>query len=281
MRKIGLALGGGGARGLAHIGVLKVLAEEKIPIHCIAGTSMGGVIGAYLASGRTPAEMEKFAIQLGKFKEIARLIDLRLSQYGAMKGKRIHQLLEKQLGENLTFADLQIPLALLAVDLNTGREVVLNEGKVADAVRATISVPAVFMPFKMGDYLLADGGILDNVPASTARAMGADVVVAVDVLPNFTSNRPGYPPIVLPLSPPHVPLAYRGLWHVQMMMISAITELLLKDSRPEVLIRPALPQDMDLFVGFDRPQQAIAAGEKATWEALPRLWAFLEGNALP
>ena len=102
MRKIGLALGGGGARGLAHIGVLKVLAEEKIPIHCIAGTSMGGVIGAYLASGRTPAEMEKFAIQLGKFKEIARLIDLRLSQYGAMKGKRIHQLLEKQLGENLT-----------------------------------------------------------------------------------------------------------------------------------------------------------------------------------
>lgn len=269
--KIGLVLGGGGARGLAHIGVLKVFEREGIAIDVLAGTSMGGLIGALYAAGMPPQEIEAEALRRGTAKEIIRLLDLNISLRGLLKGTRILNQLADTLGPDLTFQDLKIPLAVMAVDLRTGREVMLAEGKVVDAIRATISVPGIFQPVELEPYLLVDGGTLDNVPVEAARKLGAEKVIAVDVLPNFRQNHPGQPPVIAPIKTPRTPLPWQGLWHVEMIMISAITSYTLQLQAPEIVLRPELPTDMDVLIGFDRPQVAIAAGEKAAEEALAQI----------
>jgi NTE family protein len=260
---------------VAHIGVIKVLEQAGVPIDLITGTSMGGMIGAIYAAGVSPAQIEEEALRRGKTWELLKLVDLRLSQSGLLKGNRIYEELAENLGPDLTFADLRVPLAVVAVDMPTGREVVLREGNVIDAVRATISVPGVFIPVQLGPYRLVDGGVLNNVPVDVARAMGADVVIAVNVMPDFSRNQAGQPPVVGRLEAPGLPRPLRALWHIQMIMISALTELQLEATPADVLIHPELPTDMDLFVGFDRPAEAIAAGEVATKAALSRLQALL------
>jgi len=179
------------------------------------------------------------------------------------------------LGAETTFADLRIPFAVVAVDYTSGREVVLKEGLVADAVRATMSVPGVFEPVELNNCKRLDGGVLDNVPVGVARDLGAEKIIAVDVLPNFRLNQPGQEPIVPPLKPKGMPKAYRQLWHVELVMIAALTEFRLKETRPEVVIRPDLPVDMDLLMSFDRPQEAIACGERAAEAALPQIRTLL------
>ncbi len=273
--KIGLALGGGGARGLAHIGILKVLQREQIPIDVVTGTSMGGIVGAMHAVGMTPEQMEAEATKRGEIGQIFKLIDLRLVGSGLLGGKRIKKMLADMLGAETTFADLRLPFAVVSTDYNSGREVVLKEGNVADAVRATMSVPGVFEPVELGGYKLLDGGVLDNVPVGVARNLGAEKVIAVDVLPNFRLNQPGQDPIVPPLKTKKVPKAYRQLWHVELVMIAALTEFRLKESAPDVIIRPDLPADMDLLLSFDRPQEAIECGERAAEAALPQIRALL------
>jgi NTE family protein len=274
--KIGLALGGGGARGLAHIGILKVLQREQIPIDVISGTSMGGIVGAMYAVGKSTDEMEAVALKHGEISQIFKLIDLRLIGSGLLGGKRIKKLLVEVLGANTTFAELRLPFAVVATDYTSGREVVLKEGKVADAVRATMSVPGVFEPVELDSYKLLDGGVLDNVPVGVARDLGADKVIAVDVLPNFRLNQPGQDPIVPPLKPKGMPKAYRQLWNVELVMIAALTEFRLKETRPDVIIRPDLPTDLDLLLSFDRPQEAIECGVQAAEAALPQLRALLK-----
>jgi NTE family protein len=273
--KIGLALGGGGARGLAHIGILKVLLREQIPIDVISGTSMGGIVGAMHAVGLSPEQMEAEATKRGEIGQIFKLIDLRLIGSGLLGGKRIKKMLVEMLGADTTFADLSFPFAVIAVDYTSGREVVLKEGKLADAVRATMSVPGVFEPVERDGYQLLDGGVLDNVPVGVARSLGAEKVIAVDVLPNFRLNEPGKDPVVPPLKTKKVPKAYRQLWHVELVMIAALTEFRLKESAPDVIIRPDLPVDMDLLLSFDRPQEAIECGVRAAEAALPQIRALL------
>lgn len=274
--KIGLALGGGGARGLAHIGILKVLQREQIPIDVISGTSMGGIVGAMYAVGQSIEQMEAEAIKRGEISQIFKLIDLRLMSSGLLGGNRIKELLAEILGAETTFADLRLPFAVVSVDYNSGREVVLKEGKLVDAVRATMSVPGVFEPVELNGCHLLDGGVLDNVPVGVARDLGAEKVIAVDVLPNFRLNEPGQEPIVPPLKPRGMPKAFRQLWHLELVMIAALTELRLKEAAPEVIIRPNLPVDMALLLSFDRPQEAIACGEQAAEAALPQIRALLE-----
>ncbi|HTP10582.1 MAG TPA: patatin-like phospholipase family protein [Anaerolineae bacterium] len=273
--KIGLALGGGGARGLAHIGVLKVLQREQIPIDVISGTSMGGIVGGMYAAGLSIEQMEAEALKRGHIAQIFKLIDVHLIGGGLLSGKRIKKLLARLLGEETTFASLRVPFAVVSTDYNSGREVVLKEGNVAEAVRATMSVPGVFDPVEIGGYKLLDGGVLDNVPAGVARDLGAEKVIAVDVLPNFRLNEPGQDPIVPPLKPKGMPKSYRQLWHVELVMIAALTEFRLKQARPDVIIRPDLPVDMDLLMSFDRPQEAIECGERAAEAALPQIRALL------
>jgi NTE family protein len=273
--KIGLVLGGGGARGLAHIGILKVLQREQIPIDVISGTSMGGIVGAMHAVGLSPDQMEAEATKRGDIGQIFKMIDLQLIGSGLVGGKRIKKMLVEMLGAETTFADLRLPFAVIATDYNSGREVVLKEGNVADAVRATMSVPGVFEPVEIGGYKLLDGGVLDNVPVGVARSLGAEKVIAVDVLPNFRLNEPGKDPVVPPLKTKKVPKAYRQLWHVELVMISALTEFRLKESAPDVIIRPDLPVDMDLLLSFDRPQEAIECGVQAAEAALPQIRKLL------
>jgi len=179
-RKVGLALSGGGARGLAHIGVLKVLEQEGVPIDYLAGASMGGLIAAGYAAGLIPDFLEQEALRMGNIRRLLALADRSLPRRGLFEGQKVRQYLAGHLGDR-TFDDLRLPLALVAVDLNGGREVILRDGPVVDAVRATISLPGVFTPVERDGQLLVDGGLLNNLPADVVRQMGADVVIAVDV----------------------------------------------------------------------------------------------------
>jgi NTE family protein len=271
-KTVGLALGGGGARGLAHIGVLKVLERERVPIECLAGTSMGGLVAALYGSGLySIAELEQEAEQVGKFKEMIKLVDLGLQQAGLIKGARIYGYMMERLGPDLTFADLGLPIALVAVDMITGQQVILQEGPLIDAIRATISVPGVFVPVERGDYKLVDGGILNNVPADVVRDLGADIVIAVDVMDYYGEGHRGRPSLRGQLPFDFVPQYLEDLWQVQMIMIDALTEFRFQRAKPEVVIRPELPDEITLFVGFHRAEEAIAAGEAAAEDALPQI----------
>ena len=275
--KIGLALGGGGARGLAHIGVLKVFERHGIPIDLIAGTSMGGLVGALYASGVKPEDMEKEMVRRGRVTEWVKLVDFTISTRGIVKGARIYDHLAMLLGKDLTFDDLRLPLSVVSTDLRSGREVVLQQGKIVDAVRATISIPLVFLPVERDGMKLVDGGVVNNVPVSVARQMGAQKVIAVDVLPAFGQNQPGETPVVQPLKTPGVPQPMRDTWHVILVMISELTAMRLREDRPEFILRPNLPTNTDVLVGFDRPGDIIRLGEECAEAALPDLRRALAG----
>jgi len=181
--KIGLALGSGAARGLAHIGVLKALEEEAIPIDIISGTSMGAIIGAYYAKERQAAILEEVALGID-WKKLARLLDLNLAllQKGFVHGYKVKEFLQSLIGD-VKFEDLEIPLAVVAADAETTEEIIITKGSVIEAVRASISMPVIFTPVKWQDRFLIDGGVVNPVPADVARNMGAEIVIAVNVIP--------------------------------------------------------------------------------------------------
>lgn len=179
-KKIGLALGSGGARGVAHIGVLKALEEEGIKPDYITGCSMGSVVGACYAAGMTVDEM------LETVKEIKPLdlIDVNLNlRRSILKGNKMYDMLIQKIGD-VRFENLYIPFECVASDVLSNKLIVLKEGEVATAVRASSSIPLIFSPVKWEDKILIDGGVLCRIPVEQVRDMGADVVIAVDVLDN-------------------------------------------------------------------------------------------------
>lgn len=175
--KIGLALGSGGLRGLAHVGVLKVLQSHQIPVDYIAGCSIGSLIGALYAAGLEPELILKLAKTLKK----RHWLDFVMPQMGIVSGERALATI-RLLTRQKTFADLEIPLAVVATELNSGREFIFTQGDVAKAVRASISVPGVFIPYAMDNKLFIDGAVINPTPIDTVRNMGADIVVAVDLV---------------------------------------------------------------------------------------------------
>ncbi len=179
--RIGYALGGGGARGLAHIGVIKVLEERDIQPCVIAGISMGALVGALYASGLRAGDIER-ALRLD-VKRLALLADVRPSVSGLVQGKRVTEGLKSLLGD-LAFEDLKIPFVCVATDIVNGQEVVLRSGPVITAVRASISIPGIFTPVNVRGRYLVDGGLVNVVPVQTCRDMGADYVVGVNVMPH-------------------------------------------------------------------------------------------------
>ncbi len=269
---LGLALSGGGARGLAHIGVLKVLEGEGIPIDLLAGTSMGGFIAAAYAAGMSAADLEQEALRMASLRRLLPLADPSLLQQGLFHGQRVVDYLASHLGDR-TFDDLRIPLALVAVDLNSQQQVILRQGRVVDAVRATIAIPGLLTPVKQGDQLLVDGGLLNNLPADVVRSMGADVVVAVDVHSDRMSisrlRQHRYIPSGL-IDTLDV------LWRSLMIMIAEIERYQLAQAPPDVLIRPDIPADIATLTGFTRAAEIIATGEDAAVEALPRIRAVAQ-----
>ena len=181
--KIGLALGSGAARGLAHIGVLKALKEKNVSVDMIAGSSMGAFIGACYARKGEIANLEEVILKID-WKELARLADPNLALFfkGIIHGKRVKELLRTLIGD-ISFKDLKIPLAVVATDANTGEEVIIKEGSVIEAVRASISMPAIFMPVKFSGRFLMDGGIVNPIPVKIVKDMGAMFVIACNVIP--------------------------------------------------------------------------------------------------
>ena len=182
MSKIGLVLGSGAARGLAHIGVLKALGEENIAVDVIAGSSMGALVGACFAREAKITELEEVVLKTD-WKQLLRLSDPNLAFMlkGFIHGRKVEELLKVIIGD-VEFKDLKIPLAVAATDINTGEEVIIKEGSVAEAVRASISIPVIFMPVKIGNRFLMDGGIVNPVPVNAAKDMGAEFVIACNVI---------------------------------------------------------------------------------------------------
>jgi NTE family protein len=186
-RKVGLALGGGAARGLAHIGVLEVLGKEGIPIDMIAGTSAGAAIGALYAQGKDAGVIKDLALNLS-WRRLASLVDLALPKTGFIQGKKIKDLLESVIGGDIEFSKLRMPYACVAADIMTGEEVVISHGSVLEAIRASISIPAIFTVVKWEGRYLVDGGLVNPIPVSVLKGMGADFVIAVNVMPDVRSR---------------------------------------------------------------------------------------------
>lgn len=176
-RKVGLALGGGSARGWAHIGVLRALEESGVRPDLVCGTSIGALVGAAYAVGELD-RLENWVRSMG-VGDVLRFLDFRLST-GLLKGERLTQYLRDNFSD-LPIEDMPVPFAAVATALSTGAEVWLREGSIVDAVRASIALPGIFTPIMSEGRVLVDGGLVNPVPVSLARAMGADVVIAVDL----------------------------------------------------------------------------------------------------
>ena len=292
--RIGLVLGGGGARGAAHIGVLKVLERERIPIAYIAGTSMGAIVGSMYAMGYSPDEMEaiigavdwkdmlsddpsRIDLPLRRKDDTLRyLLDFKLGirdgqiqlPRGAIQGQKLLLLLRRlslPVWQTESFSDFPIPFRCVGTDIAKGEPVVFDSGDIAVAVRASMSVPAAFAPIRVNGRLMVDGGIVNNVPYDVALAMGARDVIAVDVGSELLSDKDLNSPIAITLQ-----------------MINAVTQKLtdqiLSRMQPsDVLIKPDLG---DISSGsFDRSKDAIPLGEAAAEKMVQKLRRFSVSEA--
>jgi NTE family protein len=248
--RIGLALGGGAARGFAHIGVIEVLEENGIHVDLVTGTSAGSFVAAMYASGRTGRELETIALNLDE----SALTDWMFPLRGVLDGRSLADYVRKATG-NTPLEQLKMPLGIVATDLDSGRPILFRRGDVGTAVRASSAVPAVFRPVRIGTHEYVDGGLTSPVPVRSAREMGADVVIAVDIsqLPDGgdTSN------------------AMHMLLQTFSIMGRSINELELKEA--DVVLRPKLPGVAG--TDFTVRQKNIQAGRDAALALLPMIKA--------
>ncbi len=260
-KKVGLALGGGAARGLAHIGVLEVLEKEGIPVDMIAGTSAGAAIGALYAQGKDAVLIKRLALEL-KFRQRLSLIDLALPKTGFIAGKRIKDLLRLVIGDDINFGDLKIPFACVATDINTGEEVVINQGSVLEGVRASISLPVIFTLVKWRGRYLVDGGLVNPIPVNVVKAMGADYTIAVNVTPKV-SKRLQLEKTAAEKEP--------NIFGIMIQTTYITASQLVKSSLKEADIT-IQPQVADIGPGdFRRAKDLILQGELAAQKAIPKI----------
>jgi len=267
MHDIVLVLGGGGARGLAHIGALRAIQERGLRVRALAGCSMGGIVGAFVAAGFDADAIEEIARGI-RYESLLAFGEMG----GIVGGDGLASLLAKHLPES--FADLAIPLLVTAVDVQKGKLVVLNDGALVEALRATSALPGLIAPVRYGDRILVDGGLLNNLPVDLARTLGRGTVVAVDVA-----------------SPPDRQLRFdeRGFWErlrdvvkpqraltVELFMKSfdvpqaVMTQMRLALTPPDVLVRPTLDRDFGIEQ-FGRIDEALEAGYQVARQALAEL----------
>lgn len=258
--KIALVLGGGGARGLAHVGAIRVLEEAGVPVALVVGTSAGSLVGALYAHDPSAAALERATDGLGvddffDFSLGSALLGRRL---GLAAGERLEAFVRARVG-GVPVEQLPIPYAAVAADLGTGEPVVLRAGDVARAVRASCAIPGVFEPVEQGGRLLVDGGIASNLPVRIARELGADVVIAVDVSAVGGEPRPRS----------FVEVFLRGV------ELAAHAEVARSRREADVLLAPDVRAVG--FLEFDRKADAMAAGAAAARAALPRLREVVDG----
>ena len=252
--KLGLALGGGAARGFAHIGVIQVLEENGIKPDLVVGTSAGSLVAAFYASGKTGAQLQWLADTMDE----SQLTDwtIPFMSRGMLRGEALGRYVNSQLN-GAKIEDLKMPLGIVATDLQTGDSILFRRGDIATAVRASSAVPSVFEPVRVGNKDYVDGGLVSPVPVRSARQMGADIVIAVDI-----SSRP---------EDAKTSDMLKVLLQTFSIMGKSISQL--EMSQAEVVVRPALPD-----VGsaeFTARQKSIEAGRAAMRLALPALKAAL------
>ena len=267
-KKVGLALSGGAARGLAHVGVISVLHREGIPIDMIAGTSAGAIMGAVYACHRDTDRMRRHALD-PSWKKRAPMIDPSFPKTGFIKGKKIEKLLESFLDGDIDFKSLQIPFACVATDIQTGEEIVIDSGSVTQALRATISIPGIFTLVKHEGRYLVDGGLTTPVPVEVVRQMGADFIIAVNVNPDVSGR----------MAKPDKPLKKEKSPNIFQVLIQSIyitTYSLAKNNleSADVVIEP---DTADISAGeFRRTPELIVLGEQAAAAAIPEIKRKLE-----
>lgn len=261
-KKIGLALGAGSAKGLAHIGVLKVLEERKIPIHMISGTSIGSVIGALYASNPNAKDLEKEALKT----EWKNLIDWTFPKSGFIKGDKIENYMREKLGDK-QFKDLKIPLYITASDLDKDQEIIFHKGDIAKAVRASISLPGIFLPVKNKKKFLVDGGLSDPLPIEVLKKAGADTIIAVE-LHHIKNKKPINETAVKNKKPVKTPSLKNILIKTYQALASEKNKEILKNTHSAILIAPDLenikPTD------FYKVRKAIKIGEKTARRVLKK-----------
>ncbi len=264
--KVGLVLGGGGARGYAHIGVLRALEKRKFAVAAIAGCSMGGIVGALFSAGFSSDKIYEIFSDVDMF----HLLD-RSRMGGLIGGKGITRNLEKYLPA--TFADLKIPVAVTAVDVQLGKVVVLNRGALLPALRATSALPGLFAAVRHEGRILVDGGLLNGLPVDIIRTMTLSPVVAVhtgappDRKLVFDDERTFWEKLREPVLRGKRPLILEMMMKVIDVPQAPLTSIRLSLNPPEVLIRPALDPDLKIE-DYARIDEAVDAGFEAACQKL-------------
>ena len=251
--RVGLALGGGAAKGFAHIGVIKMLEANGIAVSVVSGTSAGSVVGALYASGLNAFELQEKAVALDE----AKIRDIQISSGGLLLGQKLEDYVNEQVRRK-PMEQLAKPFVAVATRLEDGERTVFAQGNTGQAVRASASVPGVFRPVVIGKYRYVDGGVVSPVPVDAARQLGADVVIAVDISSKATGKAP------------------KDLWGTVSQSIAIMGQKLgqAELARADVVIRP---QVLDMGAAdFTQRAAAILEGEKAALAAVPQIRQKLE-----
>ncbi len=256
---LGLALGGGAARGFAHVGVIQVLEESGIQPELVVGTSAGSLVAALYASGKSSAQLRRVADTM----EEAEITDwmMPILNRGALRGEALARYVNSQVGGRL-IEQMKIPLGIVATDLHNGDPVFFRRGNTGAAVRASSAVPAVFQPVKIGNREYVDGGLVAPVPVRQAREMGANVVIAVDI----STDPEGSP----------ASDTFQILMQTFNIMGKSLNTVLLKDA--DIVVKPSLAGVKS--ADFAARRKSIEAGREAMLKALPKLKEVLSGYAV-
>ena len=251
--RIALVLGGGAARGFAHIGVLKILESNGIPIHMIVGTSAGSFVGSLYAYGLNAYQIQKLSLDIQR----SDIADFTIPDNGFIKGDLLEEYVNRML-RNTTMEKLRIPFYATATELPNGKETVFGTGNTGKAVRASCSIPGVFNPAMIGNKMYVDGGVVSPVPVDAAKRLGADVVIAVDISSDLDTTKPSG--------------TIETILQAINIMSSRISVAQL--SRADIVIRPLVGHIGS--ADFDRRNDAIIEGEKAALQALPKIREIVE-----
>jgi len=250
--KIGLALGSGGAKGLAHIGVIKALEENNIPIDFIAGSSIGSMIGGFYAAGLSIKEIEGIALSTDWRRVFSTLFEPSFKK-GLIGGEKVKSFIEGYINGK-DFESCKVPFAAVATDLKTGEVIILDNGKMAPAIRASISIPLVFKPVEINGRVLADGGLSAPVPVEIVRNMGADIVIAVNLDRYYYDEK---------WSP--------GWYDIANDSLNILRHHLALHDTKSADISIEIDTGKSYWYQFVNGQNKILAGEKSMKELLPRL----------
>lgn len=275
---VGMALGGGAAFGIAHLGVLRVLEQNGIPIDIVAGCSQGAIVGVGYAAGIDTEEMIAIAHDLGRLKNFFSAMDLTFTKPGILGGNRVIEIFSPLLKGRDTFKDLYLPCKTIATDIESGERVAMGTGRLDHAFRASSSVPMVFAPLKWGDHALVDGGVADPCPAEVVREMGADICVAVNVVPPLKKGVENVVSRLYHQINRFNPLSYLGdsatlpsLFDIVMNSMQILQYELgnFKAISADILINPDLTDFT--WVEYYRAAELIQRGEEAAERVLPAL----------